>query len=373
MTASHPLSSLLAHEGELSDLRALIEELGTPFVERPAGLVAEDLESAWDLVIATPKQMLALYENPTHEPRAQIAVLDHDSRTLHTKLSRAGIRQMVRRPVHPAALRALILHALYRGPERRMEQRVAIGAAIRFRVGWKASPGILADLSLGGCRLLSGTRVPRGRVLRLRVPAAIAGGRSFAVKARVQRWELAQPGQYEMTAIFEQPSAAQRRKLRATIVAHREGPALFEASPTPARPSEEADEILLDVPDRRAEARRELDRRVIALGEEAARVLIGRDISVGGMRVDANPLIEVGREFQLAVHVGDRPLPLVLPARVHRDDGERGAVLVFHDLAPEARDCLVGMIEQLPLVESGGETVLVSEIVDPPEAAQFPA
>ena len=58
-----------------------------------------------------------------------------------------------------------------------------------------------------------------------------------------------------------------------------------------------------DDSNRRGRTRHHLDRRVIALGEEATRVLMGRDISFGGMRVNPNPLLKVGENVRLAIHV----------------------------------------------------------------------
>ena len=44
---------------------------------------------------------------------------------------------MVRRPFHPAALRALVVHSLYRGPEKRRSPRVNVGAPVRVKLGWR--------------------------------------------------------------------------------------------------------------------------------------------------------------------------------------------------------------------------------------------
>ena len=55
-----------------------------------------------------------------------------DSKTLRRRLRDAGTDLIVRRPVHPAALRLLILHSLYRGPEKRRTNRVSVGATIQY-------------------------------------------------------------------------------------------------------------------------------------------------------------------------------------------------------------------------------------------------
>jgi hypothetical protein len=133
---SDPIT-LLIHDGELEDVRNLLEELGVSFVERDGAPTSEDGRTSWDLVIATPKRMLD-FEVPESVPSPiRIAVLPDGARTLRNMLQRETVEFVVRRPVHPAALRLLILHALYRGPEKREVARVTIGAPIRFRIGWR--------------------------------------------------------------------------------------------------------------------------------------------------------------------------------------------------------------------------------------------
>lgn len=375
MSQSQPsLATLLVHDGELADVRSLLGELGAPFVERRGSLLPDDRDVPWTLVIATPKRLLDLHLNPSAKKRTQIAIVDQDSRTLRNSLHRAGIGLMVRRPVHPAALRALVLHSLYSGPEKRRTVRVSVGAPVRFRVGWRQRPAVLADLSLGGCRLLVDEPVEPDRKIRLQVPAEIAGGRGFSVRARVLR-NL--PGEADssvtLTASFVHPAARTTARLKQAIVAFRGGPARMATEPSPADPSAPAPaepEVRAHEPatDRRAGDRAALDARVIALGDQATRVLMGREISVGGMRVDPSPLLRPGENLRLAIHVAELDVPLVVRARVHRDDGERGVVLRFHELEPDVMRCLNGLVDTLPPLDVGsaGETtpIVVSEILD---------
>jgi hypothetical protein len=130
----------------------------------------------------------------------------------------------------------------------------------------------------------------------------------------------------------------------------------FANATTAGAPSTEDD-------DRRLALRREYaGRRVVALGEEAARVLIGRDLSVGGMRVERAPNLAVGQRFQIALHVAPGQTPLVLHAEVVRDDGMRGFAVRFRDVEESAARYLAKMVDSLPVL-AGGEGVVVSEIV----------
>jgi c-di-GMP-binding flagellar brake protein YcgR len=377
-TAENPIT-LLAHDGELIDLLDLLDDLGTAYVERRGEPEADDFSQPWDLIIATPRRLLA---RPFQATQKHIAICDQDSRTLRNSLRRAGIDLMVRRPVHPAALRALLLHALYRGPEKRRMPRVNIGAQVRFRAGWRQRPAILADLSMSGCRLLSEHQVRRGKAFTLNFPVEVAGDKAFSVKARVvraARTEVPPPGTNSITVAFESVGPSTHARLKATIAAHSSGPAMFDdatalrpvapqpAAAAPEVPVAEEDEAPADL-DRRDGARHATSQRVIALADEATRVLMGRDISLGGMRVDSNPLLSVGDALRLAIHVNGLDVPLIVDAEVHRNDGEHGVALRFLELSSDARRYLGNAVEELPVLEPGEEEgdkgYIVSQILE---------
>jgi len=373
--ASTPVS-LLVHDGELSEVRDLLSELGASFVERRGALKQEDHEAQWHLVISSPQRLLALHLQNLENPPRQIAVCDQDSRTLRTSLRRAGVQTMVRRPVHPAALRALVVHALYRGPEKRRSRRVSVGATVRYRIGWRQRPAILADLSQGGCRLLAAEEIDRGRAFKLLVDAEVAGGKAFSVRARSLGCApagAAAAGANAITAKFENLSAGLAEKIGAAVSAHVSGPATFSdevaqdvATPTAETPPTTASPDGPESEDRREGERHAIERGVAGLDDEATRILMGRDISLGGMRVDANPRLRVGESLDLAIHVDGRDKPLVLGARVHRDDGERGVVLRFLGVPNETARELTDLLAALPLIDPGDENggYLMSEILE---------
>lgn len=391
--------TLLVHDGELTDLHALLEEMGTPFAARVGALEAEDHQAPWDLIIATPQKLLALPFQALGASQQRIAICDQDSRTLRNSLRRAGIDLMIRRPVHPAVLRALLLHALYRGPEKRRLPRASIGAPVRYRTGWRQHPAILADLSLGGCRLLTQQPAQRDTTITLLLPADLAGGRGLALKARVLRTGSAAGQPPETTALiakFERTGAKTLEKLKAILTAHASGPARIDRAtaaqaaasaparpaverphqaaparphqPTPTRPTLTASEPRPSSPrDRRGETRHTIDPLAVRLRDEAARVLVGRDISVGGMRVDPNRRLAVGQTLRIAIHVNGMDAPLVVTSRVHRDDGREGLALRFVELSRETAEQLARALEELPVLAPTGDErkpgFVVSEIL----------
>jgi hypothetical protein len=114
---------------------------------------------------------------------------------------------------------------------------------------------------------------------------------------------------------------------------------------------------------------------VLAAGGGAARILIGRDFSSGGMRVAPDASLIVGDVLKLVVYaIAGRP-PLLLRALVLRDDGDDGFVLRFENLSPETAELaewakahpnLAGSAErEAPAVHS-----IVSEVVEEPEGSR---
>jgi len=400
---SDPITFLI-HDGELADVRDLLEELGVSFVERNGAPTSEDGRTSWDLVIATPKRMLYFEIPESTLPPVRIAVLADGARTLRNMLQRETVEFIVRRPVHPAALRLLILHALYRGPEKREGERVTIGAPIRFRIGWRWRRAILVDLSVRGCRLLSSDRLSRGDRMELNVPSELTGRKALSLAGRVTRCRTSVPdwpGREAIAVNFEALSGEAVQRLEAIIEGYASGPAALPPSiakryaiddaasgpPRGATPTgrggpqdiRSGDSGADEKPDKGTATEREArgvrgerrsySRRVIALDDEIARVLIGRDLSVGGMRVDPHPGLSVGDTLRIALYAQKGGLPLVVSAEVSRDDEDEGLVIQFRDLSRTAKNYVGRMVDSLPYLEvrqvgDEDESIVVSEILD---------
>jgi hypothetical protein len=377
-------SILLLHDGELAGLAAVIESLGG--IDRRGDPTESDRTRVWDVVIASAARMLELHEHLPETSAVRIAVLDGDSKTLRKMLYRADTDLMVRQPVHHIALRLLILHALYRGPEKRRTTRVSVGATIRFRIGLRHRTAILAELSTRGCRLVAEQgchRAAPDRLVKVVLPPQVTNDRrSFSLRGHVLRVSSAEPGADVIAVVFEQLREAARKRLESIVLTHSHGPAVFDDAAAPALRSvpviperSEPKTPGLDDPsdeatsERRLQERHTLSRRIVALGDEAARVLIGRDLSVGGMRIDSTPGLAMGDCLKVAVHVRPDGQPLVVSAEIARDDGPEGMALRFVDLSPAARAYLEEMVLALPaIVESNSSNedagLVVSEVVE---------
>jgi hypothetical protein len=104
--------------------------------------------------------------------------------------------------------------------------------------------------------------------------------------------------------------------------------------------------------DRRSSRRGAYPQRVPAFGDRAMRVLVARDLSMGGIRVEKDTGLEIGDRLHLAIYGAADEEPFLVWATVDRDDGEGGTALVFDEVHPKIAEQLEKVVLNLPAVES---------------------
>jgi hypothetical protein len=170
---------------------------------------------------------------------------------------------------------------------------------------------------------------------------------------------------------FQGLKPAQGKQLRKVFENYRNGPARLEGVNTPPPAVAAVDAGPQAQVERRAAPRVQYEKHIVTVDEEATRVLLCRDISIGGMRVNPNDTLVPGDELLVAVHIRSRAEPLIVNTRVTRDDGDEGLILEFYDLSKESAEYLEKMVNLLPILgvknvsEDGQEDGLsISEIVE---------
>jgi hypothetical protein len=362
------LDVLVCHDGELGDVCGLLRELGCDFVERAGPALLSERTRPWGLVIATPTRALRLGIALGQPETRSIVVADPGTRTAVRRLQQLGVEWIVRRPVHRAALRLLVQLALYRGPERRRAQRVSVGLPVRYRAGWLPRRAILRELSLRGASLIAPQRVEPGRRISLHLAAE---GPALAFRGEVVRARAVGAGETELAIAFDAQPASSLLELRRLVDRYARGPAVCAtagaartgraAQPAPPPAAASAGE-------RRESERRGYARRLIALGDDAPRVLIGRDLSLGGLCVEPGVPLVAGQRLRLALYGRAGEVPLVVDAQVVRVE-PAGAGLRFEGLSEAHRGYLAKMIDALPGVSTpsaarGEERRVLAELVE---------
>lgn len=393
---------LVIDDGELDDLVGLLAELDVPF-RRVRGSLFDALQEPLDppgrLLVTTPRRVEMSPGGPREATEGdrplRVVSSQEDSNPLRASLRRLGFDLLVRRPTHREVWRLLIQRALYRGRERRQAARVPVGspAELAGEAGAE-TPVLLVDLSNRGCNLLLDTVVERGDEVRVSLPAG-PGEPDLVLRGRVVRAEPAPSGQTRVGLLFDRDLDPESRTRLGTLLntwstgtgTGTRGPAEPGHRPLPACESPAIPGLTLDdetdpaiaarMPvgiersgsDRREHARRVFSGSVEAEGPGGRAVLIGRDLSAGGMRIEALPGLALGDRFRVAIYGPEQVEPYRVESEVVRDDGEAGLALRFLDVTRPVAAALEKIVACLPDVEplqdgeAGGLGSVITEIV----------
>jgi c-di-GMP-binding flagellar brake protein YcgR len=438
--ASQP-ALLVIDDGELGDLVSQLNEMGLEFAHLRGSAIPDQIKPPERVIVTTPRRAMLTKDWPRGTPY-RIAVVTEDSNTLRAMLRRVGFDMLLRRPIHPVALRLVLLRALYAGVEKRREERVAVGLDVQFRSGFWRKRALLADLSQRGCRLLAEQALSPGARINLPLPNEVSpDGLTLACKVVRVGAKPEEDGRFEIGLAFEGLSKEKLAAVRAVLRRLGEAAGMEETrllggnraraaaaaappaqaapapaqkptapdkpaaraarpplapprplgAPAPARvapptplgnlqvapaakaqsaPAAKAAQPASAAPekaeggDRRQSARAAFGQKIARLDDEAKSVLLGRDLSVGGMRVEYHERVRLGEQLELAIYVSPREEPIVVKARVAREAGD-GFGLAFEDVPQEVQTRLEKLIARLPSVEplQAGEAAGLGSVV----------
>lgn len=351
----------LIDEGELEDVRACLDALGAEYVNWRKGDAPES-PGVRRLLVTTPSYAVSLgYRRaPVRRLGGQracwMAIGDGDTRSARRVIRESGFDTIVCRPVHPAALRALLRRALFCGAERRDRRRVIVGSEVAIRSSRRARAATLLDVGPTGCRLLA-EQAPSVRArISIQFPKAIAG-RDFWQRGLVLRAAQlsAVPETQELGVRFEPFADRDRAPMLQLLNAHRSGPSMLSAPlPSLAPASPPLDPSESSHPER--EPRGVYEASVAIFGLENFS-LEARDLSRSGLRVAPHRALTPGARLRLEL-LCEGGLPIVVDAEVKRLDGQRGTFMRFDWVDPEAQERLGSYVETLSPVWSGSPSLL---------------
>jgi hypothetical protein len=342
---------LLLDDGELDDVRAVLEEFGVDFDQWHKSDLVTRPPHPQHLLVTTAAHAISsgLRRSKRRDPirAVWIAVATGKSKSQSNAILGAGFDYLVTRPAHPETFRSLLRGALYRGDEHRLKRRVAVGYTISFRVNGRGSAALLMDLSPGGCRLLTRRTLQPGSELDLSFPVELTGAKSFSHRGTVIRVGpgSAGGGQADESCIgvrFGSFDEKSRQPMLGLLNALAAGPAVMPEAPSAP----------VSTPAPRSRAPRGAYAEEVAIFGLKDCILIGRDLSSRGLRVDPHPALSVGSSLRLALAGGSDAKPIMVDARVIRDDGKNGVALHFDWVEPGSEESLRMLIERLPTIEA---------------------
>jgi hypothetical protein len=352
-------------DGELEDIRAILEELGCDFTHWSKPQVPLGVREPRQLLVTTASRAasIGLRRDEPLDPFAPTWVVVSPSRlqAQRRQFLQAGFNFLVCRPVHPAALRLLLQRALYSDEDQRRVARVAVGYEIAFQAGLRPRPATLVDLSPRGCRLLTRHSLSKGTTIQLEFPPAIARGKIFRHKATVVR---SRPGQFEggeegelsLGLRFDRFTEEGKDRMLEMLRGLSRGPASLQqevSGRAPAAPSgrpKMVESSETPVEERRRNPRGIYERQIAAFGDSEL-VLLGRDLSTDGMRVDRHRALSLGDELRLAIETGAQDEPIMVGGMVIRDDGAQGQALRFQWVEYGGEQRLEALVHSLAPIE----------------------
>jgi hypothetical protein len=277
-----------------------------------------------------------------------------------------------------------------------------MGIEVSFRTGLLPRRATMVDLSSRGCRLLSSYALEPGRRVCVQVPDGAPEpllARGQVVRISLDE-NLGPGGPYSAAVAFDALSEADQQRLTNMLARRAVGSARLigaagdelllppearagdlqrvelavdvRVAPTPEPAVEvdvgeerESDDADASGSERRRSPRGVYERRVPAFGERAMRVLVARDLSVGGMRVEHLSALGMGDRLHLAIYGSAAGEPTLVWATVARDDGREGIGLVFDDVSADTAARIEKVLVDLPAIESlhGDEASAMGTVV----------
>lgn len=375
---------VLLEDGELEDVAAILGALRVEVARvspdtlragRPA------LPEPGAIVVAPARTLLGLEASlPLLAPATRVAIADGGSRTARARLRRAGVDFLVGRTAHPEVLRLFFARLVYRGPEKRFAPRLAVGLPVSLRSRLRRRNATLIELSRTGAQIVCDHDFAEGSGLTLYLPHPSAP-RSFSLRARVVRRTAtrAENARFGLGLALEVRTPSERADLAALLAAHAHGPsAPASLGATPSEPERRSE----GPSERRLGSRRSFAEPLLACSDLGARVVMGRDLSTGGLRVEGAEGLEVGRIVTLALHDPERAGPISVRAHVVRATRDGDRVLRFIGLDAETRRQLQRLVEapasiQTLVGSAAACSRVVTEIADAdapfPETTSQPA
>ncbi|HXZ86703.1 MAG TPA: PilZ domain-containing protein [Myxococcota bacterium] len=364
-------SVLLLDDGELESVRLLLEDLGADYVRVHSRDFASASAAPSQLLIATARLAhtlrIARPLTPAPDRAAWIAFVSGDSKTQRNMLQKAGFDFMIREPVHPAALRVLLQRALFKGSDTRRAPRVACGHPVRYRTGLWPRKAMLVDLSPRGCRLLTTSPIAEKSALTIEIPRELAGGKRLRLKGHAVRVSPADReggvrAELSVGVRFSELDSARLKQLRAVLAERVIGPASLGAAiphspslerPVPGAAAAAKPSAPAAAPQRkkRVNRRARYRKQVRAVEGGDSYMILCRDISVGGMRIEPVEGLAMGAKLALAIQISAREEPVMVEAEVLRDDGEAGLALRFDWIGEDSKRRIERLLATLPAIE----------------------
>ncbi len=342
MEAEIPRVALL-DDGELDDVRAALRALGVAHCDARRATIGE----AVPILLSTPSRARALADGGSEAPPHHLhAVISDRAESFGAPCDLELVR-----PIENSVLRLLTRRPdLAASRERRLSTRVALGTSVWVRVGEDRREVTISRISIGGCGLISPALLRTGARVELELPPELSAPRHLVLSGEVLGSRELATGDgrtFDVSVAFRALDLVDRVTLRALMARH-----AIDFRPSVEGSSSRGDRglrerVLPPTRDRRRTLRRRFQQRVMGVHGGTAHVLLARDLSCEGLRIEWDERLSVGDPLVVAMFGAFGAAPLLVHTVVERNDDADGWFLRFDALDAAVSDRLDALIDSL--------------------------
>jgi len=341
-------SVLILDDGELQPIVSVLDRLGCDYVRIRGGSLETKLSLPKDLILTTARRAMAHLSAPPPDASGpvRVAISSEDCTTLRTQLRLLGFEYLIRQPLHIEAVERLLSRILnYSGAERRRSSRHSLRCEVQLHTSKREEQAMLTEISRHGCLISSTRELPARMQVELTLPRAATRGEPLPLRGQIVRVQRDQAvGMWNAAIEFEALEHTVAASLNELLW-------LLERTRENERKPEEIEAEEREV-ERRTAKRRTFGKEILSTIDQTKRTLIGKDLSLGGMRVEPRAELVAGKALRVALFGPDSGDTLMLGAHVARNDGAMGVALHFDPMSPEAKHKLEALIIGMPAVEA---------------------
>jgi hypothetical protein len=370
-------SVLILDDGELGNIHRMLRRLGTDVVRLEGAEIGSSVLAPRDLLITAGRRTLQNMPELSHveeaaSPPIWVCVHSQDFLPMRQRLNEMGVHYLLQNALDEPSRERFLVQLLRKGVEQRAEFRLYLGGEIRYRTGPRlavdgeadddgSTSGRLVELSLEGCRILTQESVAEGAQLTALLPSELGGGDELELSGVVVRaadTEVHAGHDYYGTVIrFAGIEGEQYEHLAGIIRGERIGTKLTLLASPPEASDEASDEGKEDPeldPNRRVEVRHHYDRRarVLGFGPTDEDPVLGRDLSLSGVRLSDCSGLEAGASVTVALYGAAREEPTVLEATVVRTNQGGEVALEFDRVSSINRRSLEKLLSSQPVLDA---------------------
>jgi len=371
-------SVLVLDDGELENVQHVLEQIGADTVRLTRGKIPVSLPAPKDLLVTTLKRVNACPQltTPGDSPAqyAWVCLHNQDYVPVRERMRDAGVHFLIHTPLgrdlDGELVRLLFVQLLYEGAERRGQIRLPVASEVGVASEAGRQKAQLLELSCDSCRVVLRHNLAEQELVTVHLPAELSPSVRGSYRGRVLRTNCVEKPDgsrgYSVVVAFDELEDERKARIEALLAGHALAARIKPLTELPER------ELVLEDDDRRRAARHSYPRRIAAFtpaDPEGPSLVIGRDLSMRGMRLAPHPDLRLGSRIALALYRGPSLRPIVLEGEVLRDDGAMGVGVRFDPLPPDQARELGQMLETLPSIrsmyagEDEAEAVVVGKIV----------